>query len=209
MWSCTWSALEVTSNLFVALGKELKDVYGHRVRLATHGTFKRFVQDSGLELFSIGGDPAELMAFMVKNPGLIPGMDSLKSGDVGKSTQEQRLDVINRWKAIKVEMGREKQKGGSAAKGKDDRKNRRGEDITQGRGSPPIIEITEMPTSQRQAIRIPDTGPHGADSGRPRSRSGEDLPKAAQELEEAMPKPHGIPRKPVSRKPVATGEGRS
>jgi len=37
-----------------------------------------------LEFFDIGGDPAELMAFMVKNPGLIPGMKSLKEGDVGK-----------------------------------------------------------------------------------------------------------------------------
>ncbi|KAE9377675.1 glycosyltransferase family 1 protein [Stipitochalara longipes BDJ] len=69
---------------FVALGIELKNKYNHRVRLATHGTFKKFVEENGLEFFNIGGDPAELMAFMVKNPGLIPGMDSLKAGDVGK-----------------------------------------------------------------------------------------------------------------------------
>jgi len=42
------------------------------------------VEENGLEFFNIGGDPAELMAFMVKNPGLIPGMESLKAGDVGK-----------------------------------------------------------------------------------------------------------------------------
>ncbi|MCJ1313310.1 hypothetical protein MMC25_006987 [Agyrium rufum] len=69
---------------FVALGKELKLHYGHRIRLATHGTFKKFVEENGLEFFDIGGDPAELMAFMVKNPGLIPGMKSLREGDVGK-----------------------------------------------------------------------------------------------------------------------------
>jgi hypothetical protein len=69
---------------FVALGRELKNKYGHRVRLATHGTFKKFVEENDLEFFNIGGDPAELMAFMVKNPGLIPGMKSLKEGDVGK-----------------------------------------------------------------------------------------------------------------------------
>jgi UDP:flavonoid glycosyltransferase YjiC (YdhE family) len=46
---------------FIALGQELKAV-GHRVRLATHGTFEAFVRDSGLEFFSIGGDPADLMA---------------------------------------------------------------------------------------------------------------------------------------------------
>lgn len=69
---------------FVALGKVLKDTYGHRVRLATHATFKDFVIENGLEFFSIGGDPAELMAFMVKNPGLMPGFDTLRSGEVGK-----------------------------------------------------------------------------------------------------------------------------
>jgi hypothetical protein len=69
---------------FVALGQELKNKYGHRVRLATHRTFKKFVEENGLEFFDIGGDPAELMAFMVKNPGLIPGMKSLREGDVGK-----------------------------------------------------------------------------------------------------------------------------
>ncbi|TVY48892.1 Sterol 3-beta-glucosyltransferase [Lachnellula occidentalis] len=69
---------------FVALGQVLKDNYGHRVRLATHGTFKKFVEENGLEFYEIGGDPAELMAFMVKNPGLIPGIQSLKEGDVGK-----------------------------------------------------------------------------------------------------------------------------
>jgi hypothetical protein len=66
------------------LGKVLKETYGHRVRLATHPTFRQFVLDGGLEFFSIGGDPAELMAFMVKNPGLMPGFDAMRSGDIGK-----------------------------------------------------------------------------------------------------------------------------
>lgn len=69
---------------FVALGKVLKETYGHRVRLATHPVFKDFVVQNELEFFSISGDPAELMAFMVKNPGLMPGFDTLRSGDVGK-----------------------------------------------------------------------------------------------------------------------------
>lgn len=69
---------------FIALGILLKETYRHRVRLATHPTFKGFVEENGLEFFSIGGDPAELMAYMVKNPGLMPGIDSLRSGDIGK-----------------------------------------------------------------------------------------------------------------------------
>lgn len=66
---------------FVALGQELQK-YGHRVRLATHNTFEEFVRKSNLEFYPIGGDPKELMAYMVKNPGLIPSMKSLKEGDI-------------------------------------------------------------------------------------------------------------------------------
>ncbi|KAF4210949.1 hypothetical protein CNMCM5878_003398 [Aspergillus fumigatiaffinis] len=66
---------------FIALGNELQ-LRGHRVRLATHGVFEDFVRKSGLEFYSIGGDPSELMAYMVKNPGLIPKMKSLQNGDI-------------------------------------------------------------------------------------------------------------------------------
>lgn len=51
---------------FVALAKVLKADYGHRVRLATHPVYRSFVEEHGLEFFSIGGDPTELMSFMVK-----------------------------------------------------------------------------------------------------------------------------------------------
>lgn len=70
---------------FLKLGKLLKEDHGHRVRIATHPAFKKFIeQDSGLEFFSVGGDPAELMAFMVKNPGLIPSVSTLRAGEVGR-----------------------------------------------------------------------------------------------------------------------------
>ena len=84
---------------FVALGRELRNKYGHRIRLATHGTFKKFVEENGLEFFNIGGDPAELMAFMVKNPGLIPGMQSLKDGDVGKRQKGMSEILQGCWKS--------------------------------------------------------------------------------------------------------------
>ncbi|PVH81553.1 glycosyltransferase family 1 protein, partial [Cadophora sp. DSE1049] len=89
---------------FVALGKTLKATYGHRVRLATHPTFKPFVEENGLEFFSIGGDPSELMAFMVKNPGLMPGFDSLKSGDVGKRRKGMEEIVLGCWRSC-IEAG--------------------------------------------------------------------------------------------------------
>ena len=43
---------------FVALGNVLQKS-GHRVRIATHSVFADFVQNFGLEFFSIGGEPAE------------------------------------------------------------------------------------------------------------------------------------------------------
>lgn len=68
---------------FIALGSALKN-HGHRVRLASHDVFEEFVRESGLEFFPIGGDPAELMAYMVKNPGLIPQMKSLRQREIHK-----------------------------------------------------------------------------------------------------------------------------
>ena len=68
---------------FVALGNELQKC-GHQVRLATHTVFESFVRDAGLGFYPIGGDPAELMAYMVRNPGLIPSMKSLQAGDIQK-----------------------------------------------------------------------------------------------------------------------------
>lgn len=68
---------------FLKVGKILKQQYGHRVRIATHPAFRDFVEkDQGLEFFSVGGDPSELMAFMVKNPGLIPNLETVRAGEI-------------------------------------------------------------------------------------------------------------------------------
>ncbi|KAF8852404.1 UDP-Glycosyltransferase/glycogen phosphorylase [Acephala macrosclerotiorum] len=84
---------------FLKLGKNLKE-YGHRVRIATHPAFRDFVQnDSGLEFFSVGGDPSELMAFMVKNPGMIPTMDTLKKGEVGRRRDQMAEMFECFWRA--------------------------------------------------------------------------------------------------------------
>jgi len=69
---------------FVALGQVLKANYGNRVRIATHPTFRKFVEDHGLEFFSITGDPAQMMDFMVKNPGLMPKFKTLREGEIGR-----------------------------------------------------------------------------------------------------------------------------
>ena len=89
---------------FVALAKVLRDTYNHRVRLATHPVFKQFVEENGIEFFSIGGDPSELMAFMVKNPGLLPGIDTLRNGDVGKRRRAIAEMIKGAWRSC-IEAG--------------------------------------------------------------------------------------------------------
>ncbi|KAH7082174.1 hypothetical protein FB567DRAFT_99881 [Paraphoma chrysanthemicola] len=85
---------------FIRIGKILQDDYGHRVRMATHPAFKDFVEkDSGLEFFSIGGNPAELMAFMVKNPGLIPNLDTIKEGEIGRRRAQMYEMFQGMWRA--------------------------------------------------------------------------------------------------------------
>ena len=45
---------------YIALCKQLlKD--GHRCRIASHGEYKSWVEEHGIEFRSIGGDPGELM----------------------------------------------------------------------------------------------------------------------------------------------------
>lgn len=89
---------------FVALGKVLKETYGHRVRVATHAVFQSFVEENGLEFFAIGGDPAELMAFMVKHPGLMPGFDAVKSGEITKRRRGIEEIILGCWRSC-VEAG--------------------------------------------------------------------------------------------------------
>lgn len=83
---------------FVALGLALARA-GHRIRIATHETFKDFVESHGLEFFNIGGDPKRLMAYMVKNPGLMPGMDSLRNGDIAQNRADIREILDGCWRA--------------------------------------------------------------------------------------------------------------
>ncbi|KAG6092470.1 hypothetical protein E4U30_005397 [Claviceps sp. LM220 group G6] len=60
---------------------------------------KSFVEENGLEFFNIGGDPAELMAFMVKNPGLMPGIDALKSGEITRRRRGIEEMLLGCWRS--------------------------------------------------------------------------------------------------------------
>ena len=83
---------------FIALGKELQRM-SHRVRLGTHDVFRDTVRDAGLEFYPIGGDPAELMAYMVKNPGLLPEMATIRTGEIFKKRQLISDILQGCWKA--------------------------------------------------------------------------------------------------------------
>ncbi|OCF77518.1 hypothetical protein I204_01506 [Kwoniella mangroviensis CBS 8886] len=84
---------------YLSLALHLITSHSHRIRIATHPDFKDFVLEARkylkdkkgpngadledkLEYFDVGGNPKELMAYMVKNPGLLPGMASLTNGDI-------------------------------------------------------------------------------------------------------------------------------
>lgn len=85
---------------FLKIGRILREKYGHRVRIATHPAFREFVEDdSQLEFFSVGGNPSELMAFMVKNPGLIPSVETVRAGEVGRRRAAMSEMFEGMWRA--------------------------------------------------------------------------------------------------------------
>ncbi|CAJ2510264.1 Uu.00g061640.m01.CDS01 [Anthostomella pinea] len=106
---------------FLKIGKLLKEEYGHRVRIATHPAFRDFVErDSGLEFFSVGGDPSELMAFMVKNPGMIPKLETVKAGDIGRRRAAMAEMFEGFWRACVNATDNEKDAQNLKMMGKDD-----------------------------------------------------------------------------------------
>ncbi|KAL1301402.1 hypothetical protein AAFC00_005661 [Neodothiora populina] len=85
---------------FIALGKQLqRSPYSHRVRICTHADFKELIEENGLEFYSIGGDPSELMAYAVKNPGIIPSLESIKAGDIGSRKADIAEMLEGAWNA--------------------------------------------------------------------------------------------------------------
>ncbi|KAI8206162.1 Sterol 3-beta-glucosyltransferase UGT80B1 [Colletotrichum sp. SAR 10_65] len=82
----------------------MKPPFGHRVRICTHPVFKDFVESNGVEFFSIGGDPEALMAYMVKNPGLLPSRESVKAGDIGQRRKEMAEIIDGCWRSC-IEAG--------------------------------------------------------------------------------------------------------
>lgn len=74
------------------------------MRLATHLVFRKDVLAQGLEFFNIGGDPEQLMAFMVQNPSLFPGMRTIRSGAIRQRRREMKEIFSGCWRSC-FELG--------------------------------------------------------------------------------------------------------
>ncbi len=83
---------------FIVLGQAFQ-MDGHRVRIATHPHFRSFVETHGLEFYKIGGTPAELMAYIVRNPGLVPKFATLRQGEIQKRRRSMKDMIHASWRA--------------------------------------------------------------------------------------------------------------
>lgn len=88
---------------FVALGLELKNSFGHRVRIATHAVFKDFVEEHELEFFNIGGNPEELMALVRIFSGFFASSECVGSYGTSKIPNQAILTLrFSRWFGIQA-----------------------------------------------------------------------------------------------------------
>ncbi|KAJ8129752.1 hypothetical protein O1611_g3876 [Lasiodiplodia mahajangana] len=83
---------------FVALGLALQ-AHGHRVRIATHDVFHQLVTSSGLGFYPVGGDPTELMAYMVSSPHLVPDLATLRAGAIARKRRMYEEMLKGFWEA--------------------------------------------------------------------------------------------------------------
>ncbi|ETS85123.1 hypothetical protein PFICI_03148 [Pestalotiopsis fici W106-1] len=87
---------------FIALGLALQK-HGHRVRIATHNVFQQFVTSSGLGFHPVGGDPAELMAYMVSSPRLVPDLATLRAGAIARKRHMYEEMLKGFWESCLAE----------------------------------------------------------------------------------------------------------
>ena len=85
---------------FCFLGQKLKQVHGHRVRIATHGIYREFVTNFGLEFYPLAGDPRKLSEFMVKTRGsILPTSYDVIMNDVPENISTLYEIINSTWPA--------------------------------------------------------------------------------------------------------------
>lgn len=81
-----------------SFGQKLRSA-GHRVRLATHEKFRKFVREHGLEFYPIASNPEDLMSYMVKNGGVFPSLTSVIEGDLKRKRRDIKSILESTWLA--------------------------------------------------------------------------------------------------------------
>ncbi|KAL9565111.1 hypothetical protein ACKAV7_010756 [Fusarium commune] len=80
---------------FIALRTELQK-HGHRVHIASHDVFADFIRQSNLEFYPPGGEPSDLMTYMVKNLSLVPSVSSLMASDISRK-QDMIEEILGKF----------------------------------------------------------------------------------------------------------------
>jgi UDP:flavonoid glycosyltransferase YjiC (YdhE family) len=85
---------------FCAVALRFRDLYGHRVRIASHAVYRDFVESMNLEFYPLNGDPKVLSSFMVKTKGkLIP--DSFEMAKLMLEQPAMLANIIrSTWPAV-------------------------------------------------------------------------------------------------------------
>ncbi|KAF8456454.1 hypothetical protein BDZ91DRAFT_852617 [Kalaharituber pfeilii] len=65
----------------------------------SQGGKKQRIKGGKGEFFSVGGSPQELMAFMVKNPGLLPSLETIKAGEIARRREQMEVMFEGFWRA--------------------------------------------------------------------------------------------------------------
>eukprot|EP01119_Soliformovum_irregulare_P003457 TRINITY_DN1398_c1_g1_i2.p1 TRINITY_DN1398_c1_g1~~TRINITY_DN1398_c1_g1_i2.p1 ORF type:complete len:723 (+),score=207.24 TRINITY_DN1398_c1_g1_i2:200-2170(+) len=68
---------------------------GHRVRIATHINFRKWVTDEGLEFYPLGGDPEQLIGFMVEHPDML----TFDPAEIKKKMDMMESIYVSTWDA--------------------------------------------------------------------------------------------------------------
>jgi sterol 3beta-glucosyltransferase len=83
---------------FIPIGRRL--AAQHRVRIATHPEFRPLIEGAGLEFYPLGGDPHQLMEYMVKTGGrIVPTRLDVIVEDVPKKRAMIAEILASTWRA--------------------------------------------------------------------------------------------------------------
>lgn len=90
---------ELIDNEFRAMEEDIKKAEEEDQTQEESTRAKPRIKGGKGEFFSVGGNPQELMAFMVKNPGLLPSLETIKGGEVARRRKEMGVMFEGFWRS--------------------------------------------------------------------------------------------------------------